>query len=176
MKKSKKSNTSQGKTNVKKLATKPKFKVEQLALIISVFALVGVAVLGISQARGGGGGGTGNGSALTIFVSPECANGTWVNHANSILNSSSIGSIDIYETANSTQIRKIIDMAPLSTANRYYFDSTPLAGVSNLRMYAILHNYENPAPMGALLPAPNEAIYTSNQVSNPCAPPSGKNR
>ncbi len=154
---------------MKKLATKSRFKIEQLALIMSAFSLIGVAVLGVSEARHGQGGGTGNGQAASIFVTPECISGKWVNHGYALLNSSAISAVDFYESINDTQIRKIVDAAPLTLNSPWSFDSAPVAGVSTLRMYILVRNNQNPAPLGTVIPAPNEAVYTSNAVVNPCA-------
>lgn len=143
--------------------TKLTFKTQLLATV--AIAALSVVFITAGSSPVSARHGAGNGSNASIFIATECVGGTWVNHANALSNNNSLMPVDIYETLNASQVIKIQDNVSLSITDRYYFDTNPQAGVSEDRMYIIVHNN---VPLGDVEPTPNEAIATSNQVTTPC--------
>ncbi len=143
-----------------------KLQTKQQSLLLAgiALALTAAAILIITlpaAARQG----AGNGSNASIFLTAECLNGAWVNHANVLSNTNSLGPVDIYATLNATQVIKIQDNLSLSTTDRYFFDSSPQPTTNEERMYVTTHSG---LPLGDVEPVFNEPIATSNRVRTPC--------
>ncbi len=148
---------------------------KQMLIVVAIFALIGVAALGISRAQHGAG--TAAAGNASIGAVPECVSGTWVNHVNLHSNSSFLGEVDVYETLNTTQVIKIADRLSLSTTTITTLNSTPAAGVTDDVLYVAPHA---DTPVGTTTATPgNEVLARSDTYTNPCLPPpapSGKGK
>jgi hypothetical protein len=156
--------------------SKKDFQQNQMFIVVASFALIGVAVLGVSHAQHGAG--TGLAGNASIGATAECVNGAWVNHVNVISTTSRLGEVDVYETLNATQVIKVANELSLSTVTPTSFDTTPSLGVTDDVLYVA--PFSPGTAVGLVTTTPgNEVLARSNTLANPCLPapaPSGKGK
>jgi hypothetical protein len=124
---------------VKKTANKMKFRMDQLALVVAVFALVGVGALAVSQAR------QGNTSNSTVSVGgyTVCNGKAWTVNARAWANNVALMNVDIYDTpsASSSSFHLVASniSLPYGLQDPYTFQTHPESGVKKYDVVVVGH-------------------------------------